>query len=172
MSELLKLNLGACETRINGFLSVDIREDLHPDIVADLRCDNPFEPNTVETIYCSHMLEHIRLDEAWVLMDRMAEWLVPGGVLFVAVPDFARLAIMYIAGDTSEGTRGLIWGGSGGNESHKFGWTRDHLVAELTACGFRVIESFEPFVYEPSGQLDWSRAPSIRLRCVKTKEPR
>jgi len=169
MSDLIKLNLGACETRIPGFLSVDIRSDVGADIVADLRSADLWEESSVGEIYCSHMLEHIRLGEAWKLLERMSKWLAPGGILWIAVPDFAALATRYIGGDWNEvGTLALLWGGEGNTNSHKFGWTRDYLCHELERFGFRVLCDFDPWVKEPrSGQFDWSRAPSVRLKCER-----
>jgi hypothetical protein len=56
----LKLNLGAGNKRVDGFLSVDHAAECNPDLVLDL--DDvpwPFESDSVDHIILCHVLEHV-----------------------------------------------------------------------------------------------------------------
>jgi len=56
----MKLNIGAGDTRYNGFLNCDYDEHSNPDYVFNLEKDPfPFEDNTVEEVIAHHVLEHM-----------------------------------------------------------------------------------------------------------------
>jgi ubiquinone/menaquinone biosynthesis C-methylase UbiE len=96
---MLKLNLGSDMVRHEGYLSVDISAKCQPDILADVT-SLPFEDNTVDEIYASHIIEHVSFD--W---DVIAEWkrvLVVGGLLSVMAPDFLKLYNLYRTGFIDE----------------------------------------------------------------------
>jgi SAM-dependent methyltransferase len=91
-SDRIRLNIGADRTQIAGFLSVDFNEAVSPDVLAE--ADNlPFEDNTVDEIYASHVLEHMPFES-----QALQEWLrvlKPGGMLTVAVPDVDQIYYLY-----------------------------------------------------------------------------
>jgi predicted SAM-dependent methyltransferase len=56
----------------------------------------PFQDNTVDLIYSSHMIEYIDREE---IINILLEWkrvLKPGGILRIAVPDFESMATLYL----------------------------------------------------------------------------
>lgn len=56
----MKLNIGAGDTRYNGFLNCDYDEHSNPDYVFDLEKDPfPFDDNIVEEVIAHHVLEHM-----------------------------------------------------------------------------------------------------------------
>jgi hypothetical protein len=56
----MKINIGAGDTKINGFFSVDYDKHSNPDYVVDLERDRfPFEDNSIETVIAHHVLEHL-----------------------------------------------------------------------------------------------------------------
>ena len=91
-SDRIRLNLGADRTQIAGFLSVDFNESVTPDVLADVE-HLPFEDNSVDEIYASHVLEHLPFESK-----ALQEWLrvlKPGGMLTVAVPDIVQIYYLY-----------------------------------------------------------------------------
>jgi SAM-dependent methyltransferase len=80
----IRLNIGCDRTQIAGFLGVDFNPDVDPDVLAE--ADNlPYEDNTVDEIYASHVLEHLPYGNT-----ALQEWfrvLKPGGMVTVMVPD-------------------------------------------------------------------------------------
>lgn len=169
---LLRINLGCSNTRMlrGDWVGVDIRSDVQADIVADLTHANPFEPNSAKEIYCSHTLEHFALGYAYQLLERMSSWLVRGGLLWVAVPDFPTLAAYYIHGIYSTELYELIHG----HGTHLSQWTRGHLAAVLDHVGFDILaDDFAPRALEmDSEQPDSSRRCSIRFKCRRNRPSR
>jgi SAM-dependent methyltransferase len=91
-SDRIRLNIGADRTQIAGFLSVDFNAEVHPDVLCE--ADHlPFEDDTVDEIYASHVLEHLPYESK-----ALQEWLrvlKPGGMLTVAVPDIVQIYYLY-----------------------------------------------------------------------------
>ena len=92
---MTKLHLG-CGWRNFGDELVHIDggdyEHLDHDDITNL----PYEDESVDLIYASHVLEYFDREE---VLDILSEWtrvLKKGGVLRIAVPDFESMAIMYV----------------------------------------------------------------------------
>ena len=47
-----------------------------------------FTPETVDYIYSSHTLEHLHLNDAKALLKKTYDWLKPGGIIRLALPDY------------------------------------------------------------------------------------
>ena len=79
----LRLNLGASQTRIPGFVNIDISSNA--DIALDLGQDRlPFEDNSVDLVFTYHTLEHI--PDYLFCLSEIHRVLVHGGRFFVGVP--------------------------------------------------------------------------------------
>jgi predicted SAM-dependent methyltransferase len=93
----IRLNIGCDRTQIGGFLGVDFNPDVNPDVLAP--ADKlPYEDNTVDEIYASHVLEHLPYENK-----ALEEWLrvlKPGGLLTVAVPDIYQTYVLWKHGGT------------------------------------------------------------------------
>lgn len=63
---------------------LDIREEAHPAVVADLERPLPFKDASIETVLLVHVLEHI--DACEQLLAEIRRVLKPGGTLYFAVP--------------------------------------------------------------------------------------
>ena len=53
----IKLHLGCFDRKIHGFINIDIRKDVCPDIVDDVFKLTSFEDGSVDLIYACHVLE-------------------------------------------------------------------------------------------------------------------
>lgn len=90
----IKLNIGSGNRKIPGYINIDTRLEVEPDVKMDITNIYPTYKN-IDTIYACHVLEHIK---EWNLA--IINWhnaLKPGGILRIAVPDFEQVAKMYIA---------------------------------------------------------------------------
>ena len=65
-------------------------------VVHDVRKRLPFSNRALSTIYASHLLEHLHLDEAQQLLAECRRVLAPGGVLRLVVPDLRAAVIEYL----------------------------------------------------------------------------
>jgi len=85
----MKINLGSSGFNKEGFINVDIRKSVNPDVVHDLNVfPYPFEDNSADHIEMVHVLEH--LDKPFHVMRELHRILKPGGTLYIAEPHFSR----------------------------------------------------------------------------------
>ena len=86
---MIKVNLGCGESRRDGFINLDWKPSLNPDILHDLnKFPYPFEDSTIDYIEASHIIEH--LDKPFNAFKELHRILKPGGKLMVKVPHFSR----------------------------------------------------------------------------------
>jgi SAM-dependent methyltransferase len=86
---LLKLNLGAGKSKMDGYLSVDQIQFDGLDLVADLRKPWPWGNNTVSDIHMSHALEHFDAMERVHIFNEMYRVLINGGKALIVTPHWA-----------------------------------------------------------------------------------
>jgi len=65
-------------------------------VVHDVRKGLPFDNNSVDFVYSSHLIEHLRKDEAEKLLRDCLRILKSGGVIRLSVPDLESLARNYL----------------------------------------------------------------------------
>lgn len=85
----MKLDIGSGVDCKPGFVGVDI-EKFCDDVkyVVNLETEKlPFKDNSIEEIYCAHVLEH--LSNPIEVIDEFNRILIPGGKLVIRVPYFA-----------------------------------------------------------------------------------
>ena len=122
------------------------------DIVVGL----PLPDNSCQIVYCSHVLEHLALDDFHKALKNTYKILVDGGIFRLVVPDLEYLANVYIADLSHESainfmyatrlgkekkTRGLRsaivdWLG---NSQHLWMWDYKSIQFELQEAGFKDI---------------------------------
>jgi predicted SAM-dependent methyltransferase len=86
------LNLGCGEDYIEGWVNIDGNPTVDCDLILNLDDKNvmlPFDTDSVDSIMCLHILEHIH--ELQALKREMLRVLRPDGALMVIVPDYRSL---------------------------------------------------------------------------------
>lgn len=154
----VKLHVGCGTRHLEGYVNIDIRPEVGPDVVADMgSLHDLYKRGTVQEIYACHVLEHER-DPAGMLWNWRA-FLEPRGVLRLAVPSMAGVIEAYNAGVHLERLSGLLWGGQGyeGNR-HLHGWDYEALACLLRKCGYYDVEGWSPTLDLPCGYDDFSYA--------------
>lgn len=108
----LKVHIGAGDDIRLGWVNIDLRLRLPPDIDEaaapgtvfinhDLRRGLPLDDSSCAFIYSSHFFEHIDFEEAGALLAECRRVLQPGGILRLALPNFRDMFRAYIDGDVS-----------------------------------------------------------------------
>lgn len=98
----------------------------------------PHADGSVDVIRASHVLEHFPHGQVGAVIADWVRALKPGGVLRIAVPDFARIAEGYAAGDPR--TQGYVMGGQvDAADFHKAIFDRDLLRAAMAAAGLVLL---------------------------------
>ena len=122
------------------------------DIVAGL----PVEENQCRAIYCSHVLEHLSLEDCKRALRNTYSYLEPGGIFRFVMPDLRGLAEAYLAHDSSDAAHMFMeraWLGkktrpqslakklisSTGNADHLWMWDYASMSTELESAGFTNI---------------------------------
>ena len=136
--------------KIHGFINIDARPEVNPDIVCDVaKIHDVIEG--ADLIYASHVLEHFpsRVSElyAYSWSDALLSWftaLRPGGVLRVCVPDFEQVCKYYSDTGDIRPLRGFVSGGQRDEFDYHFHcWDYKSLVEELLKIGFRNCDRYD-----------------------------
>lgn len=106
---IIRLNLGAGDTKFEGFTSVDKYDD-KADVRADV-CELPFGDETVTEIIAFQVIEHVRYDQTDKMFSEMYRVLKPGGTAWIECPDIEYAAMeIGMSGDIEEKWLHHIWG--------------------------------------------------------------
>ncbi|MEM7785583.1 MAG: methyltransferase domain-containing protein [Planctomycetota bacterium] len=90
------LNLGCGRNFHSSWVNVDLGP-IHADVIEhDITDGIPFDNDSFDAVYHSHVLEHLNPDQGKTLIRECNRVLKPGGVLRVVVPDLERIAILYL----------------------------------------------------------------------------
>ena len=139
---LVKLHLGCGDKHIDGWENHDIDVDITQPL--------PFATGSASLVFCEHCVEHITHQQAWRFFEECFRVLAPGGTVRIAVPDLAQLN-RYMTQDYQDAVKA---GGHGDGSKraalravvfehgHKAAWSRDLLVAFLSAVGFNAHGAF------------------------------
>lgn len=133
----LGLNLGSRNRAIPGFLSMDCDQHEGVDIVGDIADLSRFENGSVGEIYASHCLEHFPHPQTLSVLKEWHRVLVPGGKLYVAVPDFARCVELYGYSGINQWLLDYVSGGQEYATAYHYAiFDEDRLSGLLRDAGF------------------------------------
>jgi SAM-dependent methyltransferase len=126
------------------------------DVVSGL----PVNEGSAQAMYCSHVLEHLALNEFRRTLSNVFRYLKPGGVFRLVVPDLEYYAKLYLASDRADAAIAFMREAHLGEESKDRGagdkvralfgrsqhltmWDWKAMAAELTQSGFIRIRRAE-----------------------------
>lgn len=116
----------------------------------------PVAAGSAQAVYCSHVLEHLALNEFRTALANVREYLKPGGVFRLVVPDLEYLIRGYVATESpdaavtfmreahlGEERKARGWGDKAkamfGRSQHLSMWDYKGMAAELDRTGFTQI---------------------------------
>ena len=82
----LKLNLGSGYRKLYGYVNIDNREEVKPDILCDVTQGLPYEDNSVDVVRAVDFLEHIPVGKVVPLIEEIYRVLKPGGTFVSVTP--------------------------------------------------------------------------------------
>jgi predicted SAM-dependent methyltransferase len=114
----------------------------------------PFSENIADSIYACHVFEHISYRRQLAVLRRWLEILKPGGRLLLSVPDFDKLANIYMRSDCEvRSIESHLMGGQDYAENCHFAiFNRRHLSGLLEQAGFVQISE-----WHPRGEVAWPK---------------
>lgn len=90
------LNIG-CGNHFHGdWINLDLISDNLHVIPHDVTCGLPFADGYFDSVYHSHVLEHLHPDDGVKLLNECFRVLKPGGIARIVVPDLERIAKLYL----------------------------------------------------------------------------
>ncbi len=140
----MKLHLGCYKRKIHGYVNVDVRADVEPDLVDDAFILKNINPDSVDVIYASHVLEHGKQAEVEAALKRWYEVLKVGGVVRIAVPDLEAVFDYYRTTKNLKELKAFIYGSQKHPyDYHYIGWDFDSLKSDLESVGFRNVRRYD-----------------------------
>jgi predicted SAM-dependent methyltransferase len=161
----MKLNLGAGDKPIEGWVNIDLVPSHEMKVEGNWRQDDvtelySIENGSVSEILASHLIEHIHPKKVPDVLDRWYEVLEPGGTIALEQPDVVKCCIQVLrqlveAPDDEVLNVGMhgLYGESmeeGDYMGHLWGYTFDSLGKLLTEAGFKDLRETRP-VMKPWG---------------------
>jgi hypothetical protein len=151
----VKLDLGAQDVSPEGYVPLG---RYHGSEIYPLSCDD----ESVDVIRASHVLEHFPTGQVPEVVKNWVSKLKPGGVLKIAVPDFAYIAQAYIDGRELPIEGYTMGGQTDADDFHRSMFDVPTLVDLFRGAGLTDIGKWE------SDCADCSRLPvSLNMRAVK-----
>jgi predicted SAM-dependent methyltransferase len=156
---MLKLNLGCGKKKMHGFVNIDIRKEVHPDVVDDVFLLKTVEPESVDLIYACHVLEHADRKAVDGILYNWHHALKPNGVLRVCVPDLRAACQYYLATSDLEAIHGLLYGGQRNDwDFHRVGFDEAALTEALMNAGFLKASRYDWRTTEHAFVDDYSQS--------------
>jgi predicted SAM-dependent methyltransferase len=175
----VKLYIGSRNLKPEGYSTIDLNPDHHPDILADTTDLSVIDSNSVDEVYASAILEHIAWPHGYKALSEWARILKPGGILKVSVPDMKVLGALISQGVNVSHSIGMIYGTGRLHiplEAHQYGYTRETLAEMLHVLGFGNIDTWESEI--PDASNGWlylvngeQIAVSLNFIATKSREP-
>lgn len=161
-SSFEKLHLGCGVKHFPGWFHVDALAYPHVDHVGRVEELGFVPTGSAGLIYACHLLEHFNRK---TYMNALREWrrvLRTGGVLRLAVPDYAACARVYLSGTLVRGiedVRGLMMGGQRDQyDFHSMIFDEPDLTRALKEAGFADVRRWDWRTTEHAAIDDYSQA--------------
>ena len=147
----------------------------------------PVSTGSCKGVYCSHILEHLSLNEFRTALRNTKEILEPGGIFRLVLPDLEHSARSYIDNPSNEaalefmketslgherrarGLKGLITAWLG-NSQHLWMWDYKSIKPELEHSGFVGVrrasfgDSSDPFFGKVEEKVRWDDCLGVECR--------
>jgi len=87
----MKLNLGCGKLHREGYVGIDFNKENGAEVIHDLKDKLPYEDNTIDEIYASHIIEHFWWETIPTVLKDWYRVLKKGGVVDIWTVDFDKL---------------------------------------------------------------------------------
>jgi predicted SAM-dependent methyltransferase len=138
----MKLNLGCGLDKKQGYINIDIRKEVKPDLIWNLEnIPYPFESNSIEEIIAKDVLEHFPFRKVENILKEWFRILKPQGKLYIQTPDLIAICYKVILNNnyTWKDISYWVYGGQDYNENfHKSGFTIPTIRKLLESIGFKI----------------------------------
>jgi len=160
--KLLKINIGAGETKLKGFVNIDGQRSTKPDLVLDIVKEKlPYKHGEVDVIYMLHCIEHIQEKFHLRILLEFHRVLKMGGILVLAYPEFEKCVDRYL--NNYKGQRDFYKMTIFGRQS----WPGDFHVCPINSAEMRNLVQVAGFTQT---KLIYEEAPDDAYALLSAKK--
>lgn len=173
----MKLHLGCGNIKLDGWVNIDTRRSDATDVISRLEeIDKIYGPESVDTIYSCHVLEHFGFGcvkpSVLGMLKMWTSLLKPGGEMYVSVPDLKQIAKGILEAPdlhTEVNFMKCTYGGSEYPENRHFmGFTYGILKDLMLVAGLKDVVVFQPFCMTDTSTFSINNVPiSLNLKATK-----
>lgn len=155
----MKLHLG-CGTKIlDGYINVDVRQLPGVHIVTSIDNLSMFTDESVDLIYCCHVLEHLSRHKVQSALKEWHRVLKPGGKVQISVPNFEAIVQHYNENHELPKLVGLLYGGQTYPENYHYNiWDMATMTVLLESSGFTNAEKYDWRTKDTASIDDYSQS--------------
>lgn len=171
----LRLHIGGVEAK-PGWKIVNVQDGPNVDYLGDIETvAETFADDSVDELYASHILEHLGYDKALpTTLKHLARILKPGGNFYIAVPDLAALAKLFLHPQADLRVRihlmRIMFGGrTDPYDVHVAGFDEAILGHFLSQAGFAAMRRVPKFgLFDDASNVAVGNVP-VSLNVIATK---
>jgi ubiquinone/menaquinone biosynthesis C-methylase UbiE len=124
----------------------------------------PFEDNTFDLVYSSHVLEHFKKSETQLVVNEWVRVLKPGGVIRMSVPSFEALIKIYELSGDMEYIIGPLMGGQTYDQNFHYNmFDKKRLTIYLENAGCEAVHPWDYRRTSHSKHFDFSQATTFEI---------
>jgi len=118
-------------------IRLDIRKEVNPDIICDVRKGLLLKSKSVDMVYCSHFLEHFKKTEILNIFKEIHRVLKVQGLVYITVPNVIWAAMQISKGIYDDYVNKVLYGAQDYKFNiHQTGFTPKILEKMLLESGF------------------------------------
>jgi len=142
----MKANFGCGFDKRQGYLNIDVRRNVKPELIYDLEWGYlPFKDSCMDEILLKDVLEHISFNRVEKVLSECKRILKPNGRLYIQCPDLEAIAKKYILNPNRNGDFKVLsfflYGKQDYPENyHKSGFIIKALQTLLLKLNFKIEE--------------------------------
>ena len=145
----MKLHIGG-EEKKEGWKILNIQQKENVDFIGDITDLSQFENNSIDEIYASHVVEHVRQQDVSKMFLGIYRVLKENGKFYISVPDMDLLCKIFIDPKAPYKVKyhvmRMMFGGQIDDfDFHYFGWNIQFMTDFLQKAGFKNIERVKSF---------------------------
>lgn len=168
LSKLRRINIGCGETKLSGFINIDIEKRVNPDLVWDVtKRELPIRPNSILQINCIHNLEHIKFEKWETVLQEFYRVLQFNGKLILAYPEFEICTKFFLSNykNQKDFWRQTLYG----RQLYRGDY---HIVPMVTKDIIKILGDigFDNFKYKPEVEQEFNTFLVCQKKKLVTRE--
>jgi SAM-dependent methyltransferase len=163
-----KLHAGCGEHYVEGWINLDIRDDIPTDVKTLHPFSYPFQDDYLDAIYIAHVIEHLEPFDVLLLLEELKRISKPGAPVLITGPDIKRLLVRWMEEPRDpidemypllilEGGEDVWPDLPNRNRDHHRWNTHAERVHEMALSIFPEAEIIQPYTgaFPPQGPEEW-----------------